>query len=203
MLLPPRTPSPLPPQPLPSRQAAAQALLQDKQAAAAAQLHVERSQFGDLNAFLRHSLAAETARADGLQHSLADALARLEAAQSAAAAAAAAAEEQRATEAAAALAALEGQRERMQQVGAGRAGCLAGSLWCKRGLSMWPAQLIKHVQCWFLIDRNRVPLFKKRTSAPAHRRTPSLRSVTSWCGGRRRRRLCLRRRSGDTTSCRW
>lgn len=154
MPLPPRTPSPLPPQPLPSRQAAAQALLQDKQAAASAQLHAERSQFGDLSAFLRHSLAEQTARADGLQSSLADALARLEAAQSAAAAAAAAAEERRAREAAAAAAALEAQREHMRQVGAGGAGCLTGSLWCEPGISSWRAELIGHVQCWIEVDRN-------------------------------------------------
>ncbi|KAI7843861.1 hypothetical protein COHA_002412 [Chlorella ohadii] len=95
--------------------AAAQALLQGEQAAAASQLSAERTQFGDLSSFLRHSLAEQTARADGLQRSLADALARLETAQASAAAAAAAAEERRAAEAAAAQAELDSQRQRLQQ----------------------------------------------------------------------------------------
>lgn len=120
----PPLPPPPPPQSSPAlltkcRHAATQALLQGEQAAAAAQLTAERTQFCDLSAFLHHSLAEQTARADGLQRSLADALARLEAAQASAMAAAAAAEERRAAEAAAAQAVIDGQRERLQQVGAG------------------------------------------------------------------------------------
>lgn len=91
------------------RLATAQKALDIEHTSLSTQLTAARTQFGDLSSFLRHALAEQTARAEGLENELADARAALAAAEQRAAKAAAAAEARRQAEVGECQAALDAQ----------------------------------------------------------------------------------------------
>lgn len=77
---------------MPRRLTTAQAALGRERTSLNTQLTAERTQFGDISSFLRHALAEQTVRAEGLERELAEARSALAVAIQAQAQAAAAAE---------------------------------------------------------------------------------------------------------------
>ncbi|KAL4457431.1 hypothetical protein ABPG75_012296 [Micractinium tetrahymenae] len=98
-----------------ARLATAQAALGTEHTSLSTQLTAERTQFGDISSFLRHALAEQSARVEGLERELADARAALAAAAQAAADAAAAAEARRRADVGERQAVLDAQADRVRE----------------------------------------------------------------------------------------
>lgn len=97
------------------RLTSAQAALGTERTSLNRQLTAERTQFGDISSFLRHTLEEQTARAEGLERELADARAALAAAAGGQAQAAAAAEARRQADIGELQGALYAQAERVRE----------------------------------------------------------------------------------------